>query len=82
MHSGLQQIERHFHKALPRPRVEDVEVGVADGRSEGLVRQVSRPSGQRCHPPLEVAGRRVPPGAGVPIKGALGPDERGLFRHC
>jgi hypothetical protein len=62
-------------KLLPGPGVKDVEVGVADGRPEGLVRQICRPSCQSRHPPLEVARRRVPPGTGVAIQSALGPDQ-------
>ena len=55
----------------PRPRVEDVEVGVADGRAERLVGQVGRPPRQRRQPPLEVARRRVAPRARVTVERAL-----------
>ena len=61
----------HAHVVRPRPRVEDVEVGVADGRAERLVGQVGRPPRQRRQPPLEVARRRVAPRARVPVERAL-----------
>ena len=61
----------HAHVVRPRPRVEDVEVGVADGRAERLVGQVGRPPRQRRQPPLEVARRRVAPRARVTVERAL-----------
>ena len=61
----------HAHVVRPRPRVEDVEVGVPDGRAERLVGQVGRPPRQRRQPPLEVARRRVAPRARVTVERAL-----------
>ena len=66
---------------LPGSGIEDVEVRVADGRTEGLVRQVCGPPGEGGEPPLEVAGGGVPPGAGVAVEGALGLDLRGVGRQ-
>jgi hypothetical protein len=66
---------------LPCSSVKDVKVGITDGSPEGLVRKVGRPPGQGRHPPLEVAGRSVSPGARVAVQGTFGADERGLFRH-
>ncbi len=59
---------------LPASGVEDVEVGVADGGTVGLVGQVCRPPGQGCHPPFEIASRSVSPGAGIAIERTLSPN--------
>ena len=86
--SGKWSLTKNYHwaiiqrvKLLPCSSVKDVKVGVADRGTEGLVRKVGRPPSQGCHPPLEVAGGGVPPGARVAIEGALGSDEGGLIRQ-
>ena len=66
---------------VPGSGVEDVKVGVSDGRAEGLVREVGGSAGEGGQPPLEVAGRGVPPGARVAVEGALGLDLRGVGRQ-
>ena len=65
----------------PRPRVEDVKVGVADGGAERLVRQVGRPPRKRRQPPLEVARRRVAPRARVAVERALHRKLLGVLRQ-
>ncbi len=78
----LEEFENDFASMiLPCSSVEYVKVGITDWSPEGLVRKVCRPSCQGGHPPLEVAGRSVSPGARVAVQGTFGADERGLFRH-